>query len=71
MSVYYASLGGEKNVVLQVWHVENYNSKKQTLRQDGGILLGQMGENGNYTYSSSNKAQGWHVHIQAFRWWGK
>jgi hypothetical protein len=70
MSVYYRNLGGVSNVILQIWHVENYNGRGGT-PQGGRILLGQMGENGNIRYSPPGNPEGWHVHINAYQWWGR
>lgn len=69
MSVYYKRLGGVNNVILQIWHVENYNGRGG-IRQNGRILLGQMGENGNIRYGPPGSPEGWHVHINAYTWWG-
>lgn len=71
MSVYYKNLGGVSNVILQIWHVENYNGRGG-VRQGGRTLLGQMGENGSYPYYNiKGTPQGWHIHVNAYKWWGK
>gem|GEM_PF-5270477 len=68
MSVHYGNLGGVRNVILQFWHVENNTGG---IAQGGRVLLGQMGLNGNVRYGSVGSPEGWHVHINAYRWWGK
>jgi hypothetical protein len=67
-SVYYKNLGGVSNVILQFWHVENNTGG---ISQGGRVLLGQMGLNGNIRYGPPGSPEGWHVHVNAYKWWGK
>jgi hypothetical protein len=68
LSLFYPNLGGSKDVVLQIWHVEGSAKPKA---QDGRLLLGQMGENGTIGYLAvTGKPDGYHIHINAYSWWG-
>ena len=54
VNVFYPTLGGEKNIVLQFFHVENF-IKRGRVQADGRILLGTMGENGGFPYPGKKK----------------
>jgi YD repeat-containing protein len=66
VSVFYKQLGGQSNIVLQFFHVENFNPQVQS---DGRILLGTMGVNGNFLYGGFAGKTGYHIHINAWKWW--
>ena len=66
VNVFYPSLGGQKNIVLQFFHIENFTGRKQA---DGRILLGTMGENGIWS-AYPGRTKGYHYHINAWKWWG-
>lgn len=76
VNVFYRNLGGESNIVLQFFH--SFHKGKfngGTQQADGSILIGTMGTNGSwsngYGKSSDGKyVQGFHYHINAWKWWG-
>lgn len=73
VSVFYSSIGGESDIVLQFYHVENYAGRRMA---DGSLYLGTMGKNGMYLYryipgrEQYKKIEGYHLHINAWKWWG-
>jgi hypothetical protein len=69
LSLYYKDLNGVKDVVLQFWHVEG---AVKSASISGRTQIGNMGENGNIQAGSMpNKMETWHVHLNAYKWWGK
>lgn len=73
ITVFYSRFGTEKDVVLQIIHVENFNKKllgAATGRK--GVLLGRMGPNGSFHYEAvAGNPLGYHVHINAMKKWWK
>jgi hypothetical protein len=70
--LFYPELGGEKNVILNIVHVEKYAGKGKMA--DGRLRIGTMGKNGllkgrvSDPLPERNKPKGWHIHINAYKW---
>jgi hypothetical protein len=73
ITIFYKKLGSLTNVGLQIVHVENFNKNLINKSTGSGLLLGQMGENGlmtNFVGPNRKPMQGFHIHLNAFKWWG-
>jgi len=75
VTIYYPKFGKETDVVLQIFHIENFNKELIGKSTGKGILLGQMGPNGEWKYNALDGKDsvpiGWHIHINATKkWWG-
>jgi hypothetical protein len=72
ITIYYPNFGRATDVVLQIFHVENFNTRMIGSQTGNGVLLGQMGLNGTWTYQNrAGNPTGYHVHINAMKKWWK
>ena len=77
VNVFYRQLGGEKNVVLQFFHTfHNRKFSGGKVQTDGTMLVGALGPNGVWSLGygkgpDGKPIRGFHLHINAWKWWGK
>jgi YD repeat-containing protein len=83
-SIYYPKFGTEKDVVLEIYHLENFNRSLVGTRTTGArSFVGQMGPNGDFGYLVLRETikfpwgpqlfipMGYHIHLTATKKWWK